>query len=351
MAEFPARADAAPSQPLIYRLALWPGYALMGIVMFGLTLFAILTDDTLTPPDMLLLTLMSQAGALLFAFAITRPVAVALCEQGIYPGNPRRRMNQLIPWGDIAAASARRFLFFRYLQLQVRGRFEIVWIPLSLADSQAFSRDILRLAPADGAVGLCLRSGGAPRQIDLPAQDGVSPSSAAPALGGSGATGMAAPPIASTPPWTRLRSSAGWLYWIAGLSAANTLAVLLGWDFSFVIGLGTTQFVDAFAQALAEELSQIAAFVWAVAIAADIVIAGIFALLGIFAHKACRWAFITAIVLYALDTVLVALGGDWFSVAFHAIALWSLIRGLRLAPQLRKTRHAQPVSTMQSPGL
>ena len=46
-----------------------------------------------------------------------------------------------------------------------------------------------------------------------------------------------------------------WFYWIAGLSIINSVAHLAKGDFSFVIGLGITQIVDAIAFALSRRLA------------------------------------------------------------------------------------------------
>ncbi len=45
----------------------------------------------------------------------------------------------------------------------------------------------------------------------------------------------------------QLKSGASWFYWIAGLSAVNTISALSGSNWRFMFGLGITQIIDAFA--------------------------------------------------------------------------------------------------------
>ena len=43
----------------------------------------------------------------------------------------------------------------------------------------------------------------------------------------------------------RVKSSANWFYWIAGLSVVNSIVVHTGSSWSFIAGLGITQLIDA----------------------------------------------------------------------------------------------------------
>ena len=133
----------------------------------------------------------------------------------------------------------------------------------------------------------------------------------------------------------RVKSGVSWLYWIAGLSLVNSVAALLGSDWRFIIGLGITQFIDAFAMGFGNG-GKIVAFVL------DLVAAGILILLGFFANKYHGWAAIVGIVLLALDTVIVALaafgmgeGSLWISVAFHVWAIYMIFRGFQASRALR----------------
>src|SRR5690349_15552832 len=45
----------------------------------------------------------------------------------------------------------------------------------------------------------------------------------------------------------KIKSGAGWFYWIAGLSLINSVIAATGAGWAFIVGLGVTQFIDAFA--------------------------------------------------------------------------------------------------------
>jgi hypothetical protein len=128
-------------------------------------------------------------------------------------------------------------------------------------------------------------------------------------------------------------NGAKWFYWIAGLSLVNSLVVLFGGDFHFVVGLGITSVVDVLAKQAGSAGTVL-----------DIVIngfvAGIFVLFGAFALKAQKWAFLAGMALYALDGLLLLTVMDIFSVAFHAYALFAIYRGLAAVDQLQKATPA-----------
>ena len=123
---------------------------------------------------------------------------------------------------------------------------------------------------------------------------------------------------------TRARTGAKWFYWIAGLSMINSIVVITGGNFHFVIGLGITSVVDALAKRAGSAGSVL-----------DIIIngfvAGAFVLFGTFAVKAQKWAFVVGMALYALDGLLLLGVKDVLSVAFHAYALFAIYRGYTAA--------------------
>jgi hypothetical protein len=126
----------------------------------------------------------------------------------------------------------------------------------------------------------------------------------------------------------RMRSGASWFYWIAGLSLINSIASLTGAQWGFIVGLGVTQIIDAFADGLGG-----AAF--AVALSLSILTAGIFILFGVFANKRHLWAFVVGMVLYTLDGLIFAIARDWLAAGFHAFVLYWLFNGFRAARLLR----------------
>jgi hypothetical protein len=124
-------------------------------------------------------------------------------------------------------------------------------------------------------------------------------------------------------------NGANWFYWIAALSLVNSAIIHFGGEWSFVIGLGITQFFDAIAAVVAAEAGAGAAsLALAFAIAADLAVAGAFVLFGVFARKRHTWAFVLGMLFYALDGLLFLLVGDWLSIGFHVFALIGLTGGL-----------------------
>ena len=122
----------------------------------------------------------------------------------------------------------------------------------------------------------------------------------------------------------RVRAGAKWFYWIAGLSMINSLAVISGGNFHFVVGLGVTSVVDAMARQVGSMGSVL-----------DVVIngfvSGTFVLFGYFAVKGQRWAFLVGMGLYALDGLLLLGAKDFLGMGFHAYALFAIYRGLQAA--------------------
>jgi hypothetical protein len=125
----------------------------------------------------------------------------------------------------------------------------------------------------------------------------------------------------------RVRAGAKWFYWIAGLSLINSLVVIFGGKFHFVVGLGITSLVDAFAKRVGTSGSVLAIII-------NGFIAGVFVLFGTFAVKAQKWAFLVGMALYLLDGLLLVSVKDYLGVAFHAYALFAIYRGYTVTSQL-----------------
>jgi hypothetical protein len=118
----------------------------------------------------------------------------------------------------------------------------------------------------------------------------------------------------------RMKSGASWFYWIAGLSLINSIAALSGRGWRFIVGLGITQNIDEFANRITSG-GKIIAF------ALDLLVAGVFVLCGLFAHKAQTWAFLAGMALFALDGVIFLLAKDWLGVGFHLLLMYWLFGG------------------------
>ncbi len=127
-------------------------------------------------------------------------------------------------------------------------------------------------------------------------------------------------------------SGAKWFYWIAGLSVVNTVIIFNEGDFTFVIGLGITQVIAGVGEVLAEDVGPLAR---QIALALVVLCTGVFVVFGRYALKRRHWAFITGMVLYALDALIFLGVQDWWSFGFHIFALFCLYGGLRAERQLR----------------
>lgn len=132
----------------------------------------------------------------------------------------------------------------------------------------------------------------------------------------------------------KIAGGASWFYWIAGLSAINTILAYAGAEWGFVIGLGITQFIDAIGV-------EFGAAGMGIAIVLDLLVMGLFVLFGKFAHRLHAWAFITGMVLYAFDGGLLFLIEEWVGLGFHVLALFYLFNGLKALFELKKLRSGQ----------
>lgn len=129
------------------------------------------------------------------------------------------------------------------------------------------------------------------------------------------------PPRSVTKNKDSLRSSAKWFYWIAGLSLLNSIINLYNGDFTFVIGLGITQIFDAG--------TRYGGLVQMITLAINLIISGTYLAIGYYASRWVSWVFLTGIILYSLDTLIVLGVHDFPLILFHCIALFALVRGYR----------------------
>lgn len=135
----------------------------------------------------------------------------------------------------------------------------------------------------------------------------------------------------------RHRDGSGWFFWIAGLSLVNSVVILAGSDWSFLIGLGVTQIIDAIALALAEESGATGFSIFTViAFLLDVLVAGSFVLWGVLARMGQRWAYVVGMVLYILDGLIFLLVMDLPSIGFHLFALFFIFTGFKASGQLKK---------------
>ncbi len=144
----------------------------------------------------------------------------------------------------------------------------------------------------------------------------------------------------------QLRGGASWFWWVAGLSVINTVIMLMGGEWNFVIGLGITQVIDALAAAVATDAGPaIGGIIRSVALALDVAAIGLFVLFGYFARKGHAWSFIVGMIVFTLDGLIFAFVGDWLSVGFHLFALYGMYGGLKALYRLQAARQQLSVST------
>lgn len=124
-----------------------------------------------------------------------------------------------------------------------------------------------------------------------------------------------------------MQSGARWFYWVAGLSLINAIAAAAQSNWSFLAGLGVTQFISALASLLSKDMGD-SSVVMVIAFILNLLVAGFFVFLGVFAYKGHTWAFIVGLVIYALDALTFLVAQLWFPLAFHAFVIYCLYRGL-----------------------
>lgn len=129
---------------------------------------------------------------------------------------------------------------------------------------------------------------------------------------------------------SKFKNAMGWFYWIAGLSFINSLLAVFSANFSFTIGLGITQFVDAMAILVAQELGTTSHILSIFSLIISLIFSGLFVLFGFLGNKRKKGAIITGIVIYALDGVLTFVLGLYLDGLFHLLALFGIFMGLRM---------------------
>lgn len=126
---------------------------------------------------------------------------------------------------------------------------------------------------------------------------------------------------------------ARWFYIVAALSAVNSALMFSGSNTRFVVGLGITTLLDVMGR-------EVGGMGNGMTMAVGVLIAGVFALFGYFASKLQNWSFVSGIVLYTLDALLLLKNQDFVSTAFHGLALFYIFRGFSAARQAASMRPA-----------
>ncbi len=121
-----------------------------------------------------------------------------------------------------------------------------------------------------------------------------------------------------------VQSAARWFWWIAGLSVVNIALFQSGSDTNFVVGLGITAISDV-----------VFASNKAIGFVIDAPAVGFFVWMGAQGSRGKLWAFYVGLAVYALDALIYVSFKDWMPVAFHALAVFFIMKGvmvLRQAP-------------------
>lgn len=113
-------------------------------------------------------------------------------------------------------------------------------------------------------------------------------------------------------------STTAYFFWILGIfSIANSILTRRNVDFHLP-GLAIAQIFDT---AFAKAISNKAGFI------SCLTISIIFFLIARFGKKN-KWVFLTGIIIYALDSIIIVMSVRWGSILFITFALWGMITGL-----------------------
>jgi hypothetical protein len=135
------------------------------------------------------------------------------------------------------------------------------------------------------------------------------------------------------------KSGANWFFWIAGLSLINSIILLSGGQWNFIVGLGITQIIDSFGLAASGEAGgagKIVVFIF------DLMVAGVFILFGVLARKGYGGAFIVGMIVYALDGMLFLLVKDFLSIGFHIFIMFLIFSGYGAYKKLKSMGKVTP---------
>lgn len=138
-----------------------------------------------------------------------------------------------------------------------------------------------------------------------------------------------------------VRTGANWFYWIAGLSLINSFILLADARFAFVVGLGITQVIDGIILGIAGHYS-----IWG--LIPSLIFSVTFIIIGYFANKYSKIAFILGMIFYGLDTLIFFLAPDYLSIGFHVFALIMIYRGFRYVKKIETDVVAQNANTIET---
>jgi len=135
-----------------------------------------------------------------------------------------------------------------------------------------------------------------------------------------------------------VKSAASWFFWIAALSILNSIIFMFNLDWNFVIGLGVTQILDFAGKAFSENMISGVKYL---SLAINILLSAIFIVIGLYAQKGSRKAFLSGMILYALDTLIFILAFDPLGIGFHIFAIYFMFRGFQACKKMNALKEAE----------
>jgi hypothetical protein len=139
--------------------------------------------------------------------------------------------------------------------------------------------------------------------------------------------GAQAPKPAAPSASAIVQSAARWFWWIAGLSVVNIVLFQSGSETNFVVGLGITALSDV-----------VFAGNKPIGFVIDALAVGFFLWMGAQGSRGKLWAFYVGLAVYTLDALIYLSFKDWMPVAFHALAIFFIMKGVMALRQIpRKT--------------
>ena len=144
----------------------------------------------------------------------------------------------------------------------------------------------------------------------------------------------------------RYRNGSTWFYWIAGLTIATSIITFFGGGWRFLISLGTTQIIDAAADAVASGSGGVPKVV---ALVLDLLVTGTFVVFGVLAGKRYLWAYILGMVVFLLDGLVSLVIQDWIGVIAHAVVLFFMLRGFQAGRELESLEQSMAQQQQAAP--
>jgi hypothetical protein len=309
-------------KPRKHRISFLRIWSLIDLIFLPLGLIMFF-DPSARPADYLYYALAVIPAAALFGLPFWLAYPYGVLPEGLLV-RPTAFKSVLVPWGEIGKPKPRRFLFLRFVTIN-RGSLPSLLLFLDVADKSGLMEDVRRCAPPENPLRVYLETGelveNRPAPAPAPSEGGPAQPEQVPARPGD-------KPTPKTALDSSVRNGANWFFWIAALSALNTASFLLGFNWTFIVGLAATQIVDGLSIGFSSAVGGSLATVFTViSVFTDLFIAGLFVLFGVFARKGHGWSFLTGMILYALDTIIPPLFGDYLSLAFHLVALFFILTG------------------------